>query len=50
MNQRLERKIQNLENIERVKANEVCIYLSLNLEDRVLDVGAGTGYMSLAIA
>ena len=50
MNQRLERKINNLENIERVKANEVCTYLSLNREDRVLDVGAGTGYMSLAIA
>ncbi|TSB45719.1 class I SAM-dependent methyltransferase [Alkalicoccobacillus porphyridii] len=50
MDVRLQRKIHNLENIDRVEAKEVFKYLSPSNEDHVLDLGAGTGYISLAIA
>ncbi|MDQ0205383.1 class I SAM-dependent methyltransferase [Alkalicoccobacillus murimartini] len=50
MDQRLKRKIQNLDRIERVEADEVYTYLSPKHDDSVLDLGAGTGYISLAIA
>lgn len=50
MNQKLTRKIKNLENIDRFPADELFEFLSLNKEDTVLDLGAGAGYISLPIA
>ncbi|PID13859.1 SAM-dependent methyltransferase [Sporosarcina sp. P34] len=50
MNQKLSRKITNLENIKRVPAEELFRFISLNKEDKLLDLGAGVGYISLPIS
>ncbi len=50
MNQKLIRKINNLENIDRVPAEELFQFLSLNKGDKLLDLGAGAGYISLPVA
>ena len=50
MNEKLLRKINNLENIERSSAEELFQFLSLNKEDKLVDLGAGVGYMSLPIS
>ncbi|PID24565.1 class I SAM-dependent methyltransferase [Sporosarcina sp. P7] len=50
MNQKLIRKITNLENIKRVPAEELFRFISLNKEDKLLDLGAGVGYISLPIS
>ena len=47
MNQKLSRKISNLENIDRFPADELFPFVSLNKEDKLLDLGAGGGYISL---
>ena len=47
MNQKLGRKIKNLENIKRFPADELLRFVSLNKEDKLLDLGAGVGYISL---
>jgi len=50
MNEKLMRKINNLENIERSPAEELFQFVSLNKEDKLLDLGAGVGYISLPIS
>ena len=50
MNQKLMRKINNLENIKRVPAEELIQFISLDKEDKLLDLGAGVGYISLPVA
>lgn len=50
MNQKLQKKIQNLESIKRLPAEEFFKFLQLNKEDDLLDLGAGAGYISLSIA
>ncbi|ARF12959.1 class I SAM-dependent methyltransferase [Sporosarcina ureae] len=50
MNEKLLRKINNLENIERDSAEELFQFVSLNKEDKLLDLGAGVGYISLPIS
>lgn len=50
MNQKLIKKINNLENLKRIPADELFQYVSLNKEDKVLDLGAGVGYISLPIS
>jgi len=50
MNQKLIRKINNLENIKRTPAEELFRFISLNKDDKVLDLGAGVGYISLPIS
>lgn len=47
MNQKLTRKINNLENIKRFPAEELFQFVSLQSEDKLLDLGAGVGYISL---
>ncbi|QUW23079.1 class I SAM-dependent methyltransferase [Sporosarcina sp. Marseille-Q4063] len=47
MNQKLMRKINNLESINRFPAEELFQFVSLNKEDKLLDLGAGVGYISL---
>lgn len=47
MNQKLSRKISNLENIDRFPADELFQFVSLNKEDKLVDLGAGVGYISL---
>ncbi|MVO98245.1 class I SAM-dependent methyltransferase [Paenibacillus lutrae] len=50
MNPNVQRKIKNLENIERFPPDHLFEYLPLKKSDRVLDLGAGTGYISLPLA
>ncbi len=50
MDNRLQRKITNLETIERFPASEAINFVTLNEMDEVLDLGAGTGYITFAIA
>lgn len=50
MNPKLQKKINNLENIERFPAEELFEFLPVKKDDNVLDLGAGTGYISLSIA
>ena len=50
MNPKLQKKISNLENLERFPADELFEYLPINKNDHILDLGAGTGYISLSIA
>lgn len=50
MNEKLMRKINNLENIERSPAEKLFQFVSLNKEDKLLDLGAGVGYISLPIS
>jgi len=50
MNQKLSRKINNLENIDRIPAEELFQYIPLNKEDKLVDLGAGAGYISLPIS
>ncbi|PAD36456.1 class I SAM-dependent methyltransferase [Terribacillus saccharophilus] len=50
MNPKLQKKISNLENIERFPADKLFEFLPIKKDDNVLDLGAGTGYISLAIA
>ncbi|MCM3781887.1 methyltransferase domain-containing protein [Neobacillus mesonae] len=50
MNPKLQKKISNLENIERFPADELFEFLPVKKSDNVLDLGAGTGYISLSIA
>jgi len=50
MNQKLIRKINNLENIKRIPAEELFQFISLNKKDKLLDLGAGVGYISLPIS
>lgn len=47
LNHKLMKKVNNLDNIERIPAEELLQYLSLNTKDKLLDLGAGTGYISL---
>lgn len=46
MNQKLYKKINNLENVKRFPAEELFRFVSLNKEDKLLDLGAGVGYIS----
>lgn len=50
MENRLQRKITNLETIERFPASEAISFVTLDTQDNVLDLGAGTGYITFAIA
>lgn len=50
MNPKLQKKINNLENIERFSAEELLELLPIKKTDNVLDLGAGTGYISMSIA
>nr|WP_302467256.1 class I SAM-dependent methyltransferase [Shouchella clausii] len=50
MNQKLNRKINNLEKIKRPSADELFQFISLHKEDTLLDLGAGAGYISLPIS
>ncbi|MEK3702585.1 methyltransferase domain-containing protein [Paenibacillus sp. FSL R7-0198] len=50
MNPKIQRKIEHLENIERFPAEELFEFIQLNKEDELLDLGAGTGYISFAFA
>lgn len=50
MNQKSQKKINNLENIERVPADKLFELIPIKKDDSVLDLGAGTGYISLSIA
>lgn len=50
MNQKSIKKINNLENIKRIPAEELFRFISLNKEDKLLDLGAGVGYISLPIS
>lgn len=50
MNPKTQKKIDNLERIERFPAEDFFDYLSLEKEDKLLDLGAGAGYITLAIA
>ncbi|MDN8587162.1 SAM-dependent methyltransferase [Chryseobacterium mucoviscidosis] len=50
MNSKLESKIKNLENIDRFPAEELLEFIQLNKEDELLDIGAGTGYISFSFA
>lgn len=50
MNQKLQKKINNLDNIERFPADKLFELLPIKKDDSVLDLGAGTGYISLSIA
>jgi|GEM_PF-3494640 len=50
MNPKLQRKIEHLENIERFPAEELFKFIQLNKEDELLDLGAGTGYISFSFA
>jgi ubiquinone/menaquinone biosynthesis C-methylase UbiE len=50
MNSKLQRKIKNLENIERFPAEELFEFIQLDKEDELLDLGAGTGYISFSFA
>ncbi|MTD29857.1 class I SAM-dependent methyltransferase [Planomicrobium sp. YIM 101495] len=50
MNEKLQRKIKNLEGLTRLPAKEFFDFLQLREEDELLDLGAGTGYVSLPIA
>jgi len=47
MNNKLSRKINNLENVKRFPANDLLKYLSLKPDEKLLDLGAGIGYISL---
>src|SRR5690554_5488671 len=47
MNQKLIHKINNLENIKRTPAEELFRFVSLDKKDKILDLGAGVGYISL---
>ncbi|GIN10938.1 SAM-dependent methyltransferase [Shouchella clausii] len=50
MNQKLNRKITNLETIKRPSADELFQFIPLHKEDKLLDLGAGVGYISLPIS
>ena len=50
MNQKSQKKINNLENIKRFPADILFELLPIKKDDSVLDLGAGTGYISLSIA
>lgn len=50
MSQKLISKINNLENIKRIPADELFRFVSLNKKDKLLDLGAGVGYISLPIS
>jgi ubiquinone/menaquinone biosynthesis C-methylase UbiE len=50
MDPKLQKKINKLDSIERVPAEEIFELLTIRESDNVLDLGAGTGYVSLAIA
>lgn len=50
MNEKLIRKINNLEHINRFPADELLRFVSLNKEDKLLDLGAGAGYISLPLS
>lgn len=50
INQKLSRKIKNLENIKRFPADKLLRFVSLNKEDKLLDLGAGVGYISLPLS
>ncbi|SNZ02965.1 Methyltransferase domain-containing protein [Terribacillus aidingensis] len=50
MDPKLQKKINKLNSIERVPAEEMFELLSIKESDNILDLGAGTGYISLAIA
>jgi ubiquinone/menaquinone biosynthesis C-methylase UbiE len=50
MDPKLQKKINKLDSIERVPAEEMFELLSIKESGNVLDLGAGTGYISLAIA
>jgi ubiquinone/menaquinone biosynthesis C-methylase UbiE len=50
MDSKLQKKINKLDRIERLPAEEMFELLPIKESDSVLDLGAGTGYISLAIA
>ncbi|MFS0785374.1 class I SAM-dependent methyltransferase [Shouchella sp. 1P09AA] len=50
MNDRLQRKIKNLESIQRFPAEELFSYFPIKKADTILDLGAGTGYIARCIA
>ncbi|MEC0127863.1 class I SAM-dependent methyltransferase [Paenibacillus pabuli] len=50
MNPKLQKKISTLDNTERFPADQLMEFLPVNKNDKVLDLGAGTGYISLSIA
>lgn len=49
MNQKLTKKINNLETIQRIPVEDILSFISLTKVDKVLDLGAGVGYISLPI-
>ena len=50
MNQKLTKKINNLETIQRIPVEDILSFISLTKVDKVLDLGAGVGYISLPIS
>lgn len=50
MNKKLIKKINILDNIKRIPVEELFKFIPLNKEDKLLDLGAGSGYISLPIS
>ncbi|MCT4775813.1 MULTISPECIES: class I SAM-dependent methyltransferase [Exiguobacterium] len=50
MHEQVTKKAARLDSLQRMPAEEVLSYLSLAPDDHVLDLGAGTGYLSLPLA
>lgn len=50
MNNRIQRKIANLEGLQRLPAEDLFSYFTINKKDTILDVGTGTGYVARAVA
>ena len=50
MHEQVTKKAAQLDSLQRMPAEEVLSYLSFAPDDHVLDLGAGTGYLSLPLA
>lgn len=50
MSDRVQKKIKNLEGIQRLPAQELFSYFPIHQDDSILDLGAGTGYIARSIA
>ncbi|GAF23607.1 class I SAM-dependent methyltransferase [Shouchella hunanensis] len=50
MNDRIQRKIANLEGLQRFPAEELLSYFPISKKDTILDLGTGTGYVARAMA